>query len=107
MRNNIENLYWQLENLNISELFDDIVICKCIENTNKYDFIKDFKFRRAIVIGDTEQDIKLAIDCKIKCIAVTNGLRDKKYLNSDFHAEEIYNIKLENIIGEIYNVPID
>lgn len=103
MRNNKENLYWQLENLKIKDLFDDIVICKCIENANKYDFIKEHKFNRAIVIGDTEQDIKLANDCKIKCIAITSGLRDARYLISDFYAEEINDIDLENIIVEIYS----
>ncbi|NOW89444.1 phosphoglycolate phosphatase-like HAD superfamily hydrolase [Clostridium beijerinckii] len=102
MRNNSENLYWQLDRLSIRNLFDDVIICKCSNNTQKYDFIKDFIFTRAIVIGDTEYDTVLASKCNIKCIAVTNGLREKKFLNSDFYTSEIKDIDLEDIIKKIY-----
>lgn len=102
MRNNKENLYWQLDKLNIKSLFDDIIICRCVDNTKKYDFVKDYEFNKAIVIGDTEHDIQLAIECKVKCIAITNGLRDKEFLDSDFIAEEINEIDLAEVINKIY-----
>lgn len=98
MRNNVENLYWQLDNLKIKELFDDTVVCKCIDNSNKHDFIKDYRFKHAIVIGDTELDIKLAKDLNVKCVAITNGLRAKKYLNADYYASEIFEIDLAEVL---------
>lgn len=100
MRNNVDNLYWQLENLEIACLFDDIVICKCIDNANKYDSIKDYRFNHAIVIGDTELDVRLAKDLNVKCVAVTNGLRDKKYLDADYYASEIFEINLNDVIQD-------
>ena len=102
MRNNKENLDWQLDKLKIKRLFDEIIICKCKENTNKYDFVENFKVNRGIVIGDTEHDIELSIACQLKCIAITSGLREKKYLDSDFYAEEIKDINMANLIKKIY-----
>lgn len=102
MRNNHENLYRQLDNLKIRDIFDEIIICRCQENNEKYKYVKDIKFATAVVIGDTEHDITLAEKLKIRCIAVTNGVRKKEFLNADFFEEEIKNIDIENIINTIY-----
>lgn len=99
MRNNKENLYKQLENLKIKDIFDEIIICKCQENYGKYEFVKDIKFERAIVIGDTEHDVTLAEKLNIKCIAVANGLRKREFLKTDFIEEEIKDIDIENIMN--------
>lgn len=104
MRNNEENLYWQLNRLGIKDLLDDIVICRCIENKGKYEFVKDYKFNKAVVVGDTEDDIELALSCKIKSIVVTNGLRDKKFLKADFYADEVKDIDMQGIITKIYHI---
>lgn len=102
MRNNQSNLYRQLDNLQIRNFFDEILICKCQENSEKYNLVSDMLFERAVVVGDTEHDISLAENLKIKCIAVTNGLRKKEFLNSDFVEEEIKYIDIESIINQIY-----
>lgn len=102
MRNNQENLYRQLDELKIRNIFDEIIICSCKENNEKYKFVKDIKFVKAIVIGDTEHDVNLAEKLNIKCIAVTSGLRKKRFLNADFIEEDIKNIDIENIINIIY-----
>jgi len=102
MRNNHENLYHQLDNLKIKDIFDEIIICTCQENSEKYKFLKDIKFQRAIVIGDTEHDITLAEKLNIKCIAVINGLRKKEFLDADFIEEDIRDIDIGNIINIIY-----
>jgi phosphoglycolate phosphatase-like HAD superfamily hydrolase len=102
MRNNHENLYRQLDNLKIRDVFDEIIICRCQENNEKYKFVKNIKFTTAVVIGDTEHDITLAEKLNIQCIAVTNGMRKKEFLNTDYFEEEIKDIDIENIINIIY-----
>ena len=103
MRNNKENLFWQLNTLGIEDLMDDVIVCRSIENKKKHEFIKDYKINKAIVVGDTEDDIELALSCKIKSIVVTNGLRDKKFLKADFYTDEVKDIDIKGIIETIYN----
>lgn len=100
MRNNHESLYHQLDHFKIRNLFNKI--CECSENHEKYEYVKNIRFDRAIVIGDTEHDIDLARKLNVKCIAVTNGLREKEFLDADYFENEVENINIEKIIKEIY-----
>lgn len=95
MRNNRDSLMWQLNKLEIINLFDDVISCKS-ENNEKYEYVKHLKFRNAVFIGDTEEDIKTAKKLNIQSIGILNGLREKKYLESDFYAYDIKDIIFDN-----------
>lgn len=101
MRNNRENLLWQLAKLNIFNLFDGVFSCRNLDNVTKYDAIRDINFNTGLVIGDTEQDVELAKKCGIKCIGITNGLRDKSFIDADFFYQEIKDIDINFITQTI------
>ena len=100
MRNNRENLLWQLHELKLLDIFDEVINCKGLENPSKDRFIKHLKFDFAVVIGDTEEDTDLAKSINMKSIAITSGIRKKELLEADFYAEDISSIDLEGIINK-------
>lgn len=99
MRQSRETLIYQLKNLNIYDLFDEIIDCSPIKGMNKYDVLKGKEFQKAIFIGDTEEDIKTAKLLKIPSIAILNGLRKKEFLEADYYYNEIKDIDLEIMEG--------
>lgn len=97
MRQNRSNLLKQLENLQIIYYFDEVIDCNPFIENSKYQALKNKIFKDAIFVGDTEEDIKTANMLNIKCVAITNGIRDKRFLIADYYAEEIKDIRLEEI----------
>ncbi|AJQ26088.1 HAD family hydrolase [Pelosinus fermentans] len=102
MRNNHDNLLWQLHHFGIYNLLDNVISCSNIKQEGgKYNELKGLSFNTAIVIGDTEEDTITAEKLGIKVIAITNGLREKKHLCADYYFEEIYQIDMKQIISVI------
>ncbi|MBU2699046.1 phosphoglycolate phosphatase-like HAD superfamily hydrolase [Sporomusaceae bacterium BoRhaA] len=91
-----ENLYYQLNNNNLFELFDKIVCCDFGVVNSKYMSLKNISIDkyRGVFIGDTEEDMNTAELLQIKSIAITNGLREKKYLKANYYYDEIKDINI-------------
>lgn len=100
-RNHHENLIWQLKELKIFDLFDDVISCTSFGKDAKYEAIKHIQFNRAVFVGDTEEDMKTAKLLGIQFIGITNGLRKKEDLEANYYAEEIKDIEIKNIINMI------
>ena len=92
MRHNKETLINQLKSLYIYDVVDDVITCSPLESASKYDAVKHLHFKSAVFIGDTEEDMSAAQKLKIPSIGVLNGLRDRKYLHSDYYVDEINEI---------------
>lgn len=102
MRNNRDTLLWQLSHLDLRIFFDEIISCphSLTQADVKYHAIKHFDFKTAVMIGDTEEDTNTARKLNINSIAITNGLREKKYLDADYYYEEIFDIPLLSLFVE-------
>jgi len=95
MRQSRKNLLWQLKKLGIIALFDEIILASIKEADSKFKSLSRFKFDRAVLIGDTEEEIKAAKLMKITSIAISTGIREKKYLaKADYLEEDISKINL-------------
>jgi len=82
-RKNKENTLQQLDRLNLSHLFEEIIICN--ETQTKYDNIQKSLFfnKDAIIIGDTEEEMTIGQKLGIKHIAITSGMRTKEILQQN------------------------
>ena len=95
MRQNRQNLLVQLKQLDILNMFDEVIDCNPFINEPKYTMLKEIKFNRAIFIGDTEEDVYTARKLDIPIIGILNGLRNKDYLHADRYVDEICQIVFE------------
>ncbi|WP_048035021.1 HAD family hydrolase [Brevibacillus brevis] len=98
MRSSLENLVWQTKKESLYESFDEIRSCSPFIKHGKYNILSEYSFSTGIFIGDSEEDMVPAKMLGLKTIAVTNGIRDKKYLIADYYAEELFDVELEKII---------
>lgn len=86
MRNNRENLFWQLTTLGLLPLFDDVIIVGNSEGdgSGKADAVRTLTLETGsdalLWIGDTEVDIKAARLAGVRICAVSCGLRTADYL---------------------------
>lgn len=98
MRRNKENLLWQLNELELKSMFDEIFIGDPIISQKK-DLLSSgngiFEGKK-LIVGDTEADEQLALSISGDFLAVTSGLRDKKYLNGDYYMEDY--VDLSNLL---------
>lgn len=92
MRQNRKNLCAQLKKLSIYNHFDEIIDCPPTKKNSKYLALKDKSLSNAIFIGDTEEDMNAANMLNISSIAITTGLREKKFLDAKNYYSEIKNI---------------
>ncbi|MFY4787731.1 HAD family hydrolase [Aliarcobacter butzleri] len=97
MRQNREYLLKQLDKLGVLFLFDEVIDCPPQRKNTKYEALKDKIFSNAIFIGDTEEDTNTAKMLGIKSIGITNGLRNKKFLEADYYYEEIKDIDFNRL----------
>ena len=93
MRQNRKHLIEQLINLEIFSLVDEVIDCPPQRKNTKYEALRAKSFKKAVFIGDTEEDINAAKMLGIKSIGITNGLRNKELLNTNSLYEEIKDIK--------------
>jgi phosphoglycolate phosphatase len=85
LRNNKENLLWELNNFGLTSYFKEILVDLPVGLKNKVPLIKDYiercsKENNLIIVGDTEADISTGKDLGILTIAVTYGIRSKEFL---------------------------
>ena len=97
MRQNRKYLIAQLQDFKVHFLFDEIIDCPPQRKNTKYVALKNKKFDRAIMIGDTEEDTKTAKMLNIKSIGITDGLRKKEYLDADYYYKNIKDIDFLNL----------
>ena len=110
MRNNKDNLYWQLDSLGLLTLFDHIIITGTANaGSNKADmvkaYIKDIDIGSILWIGDTEVDIQAARKLGVKIGTVGCGVRNADFLslNSDFFFPDVNSIEFGNSKGRDCN----
>jgi len=102
MRRFKTNLINQLIKLKILDVFEDVIVTDPFVQGSKY--IKlletDIEFDKAIVIGDTEEDMYLAKGLLLPFVAITSGLRDEVYLNTEHKFKKFPSI---DIIDKVFN----
>ena len=97
MRQNREFLIQQLKNLKVHDFFDEIIDCPPQRKNTKYEALKNTNFKKAIFIGDTEEDTNTAKMLNIKSIGITNGLRKNEFFDADYYYEEIKDIDFNTL----------
>lgn len=92
LRNNRDNLDWQLERYNIKKLFDKIIVCAQKEGNSKYEELENMNLGKSLLIGDTEIDIEAANMTGIDFIGIANGLRTEKIFQKNVYYDEVKDI---------------
>lgn len=91
----LEQLKRQLKELNISELFDEVLGISDIYAHSKIEigkkWIQDKNPDDCIMIGDTIHDLEVANAMKVKCVLVANGHQAKDVLQAK-HDKVVDNI---------------
>lgn len=90
-RNNIDNLYLQLETYKLIDLFDEILVA---DKVSKYELAITKEVNRSLVIGDTEVDVELASMINARFIGILNGLRNKSFFEGYECYDELFEIRL-------------
>lgn len=98
MRRNELNTNNQLDKLGIISYFDSILIANNSNPNPKYEVIKNLIFKKALFIGDTEEDSITAYKLGIKSVGILNGIREKELMNFDFYFEELINVDLSLLL---------
>lgn len=98
MRNCEDNLMRQISYLGLKDYFDSIYIGKTELGRSKADLIDKYYGTSALVIGDTEDDMMLAKKIGSPFLAITNGLRNQKYLKGTYYLEELVDIIASDIL---------
>lgn len=85
LRNNKENLFWELNNLGLIKYFKEILVDSPMKPKNKTLLIKNYIERHSrddnfIIVGDTEVDISSGKELGILIIAVSWGIRSEDFL---------------------------
>lgn len=88
LRHNRSTLLWELQRLGLSDKFDLILSTAATgaeseHYLNKIDLIREYVGGNALTgffVGDTETDIRTGNTLQLHTIAVSYGIRDKKYL---------------------------
>jgi len=112
MRNNRENLLWELKKLGLIENFEFILTCSPLKNKDKtvplLKFVRDKKLnlnKNSIIIGDSETDIVTGKNLNMTTLAVCYGIRSKEFLismNPDYCLKNIDEVV--NILKVIYKL---
>ena len=97
MRKNRQTLIQQLEQFQIIDLFHEIINAP----TSKIKSIEDRQFGKALLIGDTEEDMSTAKHFGMISTAITSGLRTRELLSADFYYDEIKDIDWATVTRSI------
>jgi len=101
LRQSKKNLFWQVKKLGIDKYFKKIIHCSHGSSKpwqGKAKLIrKNLRSKeQALIIGDTEVDIRAAKILKIQSIGVTSGIRRKELLMKE---------KPDSLVSNIGNIP--
>ncbi len=97
MRQNRDHLLQQLRKLKVLPYFHQVIDCPPQRHHSKYEALKDISFHKAIFVGDTEEDTKTAKMLGIPSIGITNGIRDREFLDADYYYPELKDIDFDEI----------
>lgn len=99
MRNNRDNLIWELKKLGLYDIFETILSCSPLKNKDKtapiLEYINDKNLdidKNSIIVGDSEIDIITGKKLNMTTIAVSYGIRKEDKLlsmNPDYCLEDI------------------
>lgn len=95
LRNNPENLHWELSKLGLKSYFKSIISGKCPKKKLVQDYLMNSPNEKCIIIGDTEEDIKTGLQLEITTISVTCGIRSRAFLenfNPDFCIDSLHEV---------------
>ncbi len=96
LRNNTENLHWELSKLGLKSYFKSILSGKGPKKKLIEDYlIKNCKGEKCLIVGDTEEDIKTGLELEMITISVSCGIRSKEFLeqfNPDFCIKDLKKI---------------
>lgn len=86
LRNNKENLFWELNNLKLTKYFEEVLVGSPLRFEEKSTLIREYlktagKDRFITIIGDSEADITAAKKSGILSVAVTYGIRSEDFLH--------------------------
>ena len=87
LRNNTENLHWELSKLGLKSYFKFILSGKGPKKNLVEDYLAKNCNCECMIVGDTEEDIKTGLKLGMLTISVTCGIRSKEFLeqfNPDF-----------------------
>ena len=87
LRNNTENLHWELSKLGLKSYFKFILSGKGPKKNLVEDYLAKNCNCECMIVGDTEEDIKTGLELGMLTISVTCGIRSRKFLeqfNPDF-----------------------
>lgn len=94
------NCVWEIKQLGLYRFFKEVAICKSFEDkqqaTSK--IIKKNN-SKAVIIGDTKDDILIARKLKTACILISDGARDKKIVKK-YNPNFLIN-NLRDLTGQI------
>lgn len=81
LRNNTENLHWEISHLNLDRYFKTVIVGKGSKKKLIEDYILNHdNDNNYFIIGDTEEDVKAGLELKIPMISVTYGIRSRQFL---------------------------
>ncbi|WP_176720291.1 HAD family hydrolase [Methanobacterium sp. A39] len=95
LRNNTENLHWELSKLDLQNYFKAIICGEGPKNKLVEDYLRGSPDEKCIIIGDTEEDIKTGLELEITTISVTWGIRSRAFLEDfdpDFCIDSLHEI---------------
>lgn len=81
LRNNIENLSWELSELNLKAYFKSILSGKGPKKNLVANYLVNNKnVDKCLIVGDTEEDIRTGLELNIPTVSVTYGIRSEEFL---------------------------
>lgn len=81
LRNNMENLHWELSKLKLKIYFKSIISGSgSKKNLVENYLIKHQNIEKCLIVGDTEEDILTGVKLHIPTISVTYGIRSEEFL---------------------------
>lgn len=95
LRNNTENLHWELANLGLDSYFKSVINGKGPKKNLVESYLTSNYKGKCLIVGDTEEDIKTGLKLNIPTISVTWGIRSKEFLeqfNPDFCIDDFKEI---------------
>lgn len=95
LRNNRENLQWELSKLGLNSYFKFILSGKGPKTKLVADYLTGNHNEKCMIVGDTEEDIKTGLELEMLTISVTCGIRSREFLeqfNPDFFISDLKEI---------------
>lgn len=100
LRNNRENLFWELSSFGLTKYFKEILVDSPVKLKNKTTLVRGYIERYSkgdnfIIVGDTEADISAGKELGMLTVAVNYGIRSKEFLTKlkpDFCLDNLFEI---------------